>query len=112
MAKLNGVSRIAKAKALQDRIRHLEQAIAKATEFLNTGEHAHWARFRPLFIHKHRDGKELPPHRDWVRNVFIPRKQKSLNLAEQALERITQHRCSDRKNSRRHTEYQSTRNER
>jgi hypothetical protein len=78
----------AKRKAVLDRIESLEQAIAKAREYLESGKHAHWSRFRPLFVNKLKDGKELPPHKDWVKNVFIPRRQKELSRAESILERL------------------------
>ena len=56
---------------------------------METGAHADWHGFRPLFEPKLRDGKELPPHKDWVRNVFIPRLEKELSQSERALERIS-----------------------
>jgi hypothetical protein len=71
-----------------DRIKRLEEAIAKGNEYLVSGKHAHWSVFRPLFTPKIKDGKELPPHRDWVKNVFLPRMQKALNRAERILERL------------------------
>ena len=76
----------AKKKAIRDRIDSIEQAIAKANEYLESGKHAHWSEFRPLFDPKFKDGKELPPHKDWVKNVFLPRKQKALQYAEKVLE--------------------------
>jgi hypothetical protein len=69
-------------KAILDRIKHLEGSIAKATAYLERGEHATWVGFRPFFAKKLRAGKELPPHRDWVRNVFLPRAEKALKQAE------------------------------
>ena len=59
----------AKKKAILDRIEQLEDAIAKGREYVETGEHAHWHGFRPLFVAKVQDGKTQPPHKDWVRNV-------------------------------------------
>jgi hypothetical protein len=38
----------------------IEQAIGRAREYLDSGKHAHWSKFRPLFDLKFRDGKELP----------------------------------------------------
>ena len=35
-----------KKKAILDRIKHLEDAIAKGREYLESGEHAHWHGFR------------------------------------------------------------------
>lgn len=78
-----------KKKAILDRIKHLEEAIAKGHEYLESGEHAHWHGFRPLFVPKVRDGKTLPPHRDWVKNVFIPMQERALRKAEKTLEKLT-----------------------
>ena len=77
-----------KTKAVQDRIESFQQAIQKANEYLVSGKHADWNGFRPLFDRKYRDGKELPPHKDWVKNVFLPNKQKALRGAERLLERL------------------------
>ncbi|HUE71813.1 MAG TPA: hypothetical protein VMP01_13080 [Pirellulaceae bacterium] len=77
-----------KKKAVLDRIKHLEEAIAKGREYLESGQHADWCGFRPLFTAKKRDGKELPPHKDWVRNVFLPNREKALRQAEIVLERL------------------------
>ena len=71
---------------LQARIASLEEARA----YLAAGEHADWRGFRALFAPKIRDGRELPPHRDWVKNVFLPRQQKALNRAERLLERFSE----------------------
>ena len=73
-----------------ERIQLLEQGITKAKEYLETGKHAHWIGFRPLFDSKFRDGKELPPHKDWVKNVFLPRMEKALRRAEKLAERVGQ----------------------
>ncbi len=78
-----------KKKAILDRIKHLEEAIAKGHEYLESEKHAHWSGFRPLFVNKVRDGKVLPPHKDWVKNVFIPKKEKALRKAEKIVERLT-----------------------
>lgn len=75
-------------KAVIERIDLLEQAIGRAREYLESGQHAHWRGFRPLFDSKFRNGQELPPHKDWVKNVFLPRKQKLLRYAEEVLERL------------------------
>ena len=81
-------ARNTKRKAVLDRIELLEEAIERAKEYLKSGKHAHWSGFRPWFVGKKKDGKELPPHRDWVKNVFLPRKEKALNRAEKILERL------------------------
>jgi hypothetical protein len=92
MAKVGKVlqrnARNAKRKAVLERIESLEQAISKAREYLETGEHAHWHQFRPMFVRKVRDGEELPPHKDWVKNVFLTRMEKELRHAEKILERV------------------------
>lgn len=77
-----------KKNAVLDRINRLEEAITKGREYLETGKHAHWSGFRPLFTAKVRDGKRLPPHRDWVNNVFLPRLEKALRQAQKTLERM------------------------
>jgi hypothetical protein len=78
----------AKRKALHDRIKSLQQAIAKAREYLESGKHADWSGFRPLFAQKFRNSKELPPHKDWVKNVFLPRNEKALRRAEKLVEQF------------------------
>lgn len=77
-----------KRKAVLERIESIEQAIDRATEYLESGKHAHWSGFRPIFVSKFKDGKEMPPHKDWVKNVFLPRKQKALKRAERLVERL------------------------
>jgi hypothetical protein len=79
-----------KEKAILDRIKHLEDAISKGREFLETGKHGDWHRFQPMFVNKvGRDGV-LPPHRDWIKNVFLPRQEKLLKHAQKSLERLNQ----------------------
>jgi hypothetical protein len=78
----------AKRKAVLERIESIEQDIDRAKEYLESGKHAHWSGFRPLFAPKFKDGKELPPHKDWVKNVFLPRKERALRYAEKVLERF------------------------
>jgi len=78
----------AKIKAVLERIESIEQAISIAREYLESGKHAHWSGFRPLFVHKLKDGKELPPHKDWVKNVFLPGKEKALRRAEKTVEQL------------------------
>ena len=77
-----------KRKAVLDRIESLEQAIRRAREYLESGEHAQWSGFRPLFDRKLKNGQELPPHKDWVKNVYLPRKEKALRHAEKIVERL------------------------
>lgn len=75
-------------KAILDRIKRIEDAITKGREYLESGKHANWTEFQPLFAAKFRDGMRLPPHKDWVKNVFIPRMEKALARAEKALDRL------------------------
>ncbi len=39
-------------------------------------------------MRKLKDGKELPPHKDRVKNVFLPRMEKALRRAEKIVERV------------------------
>jgi hypothetical protein len=78
----------AKQKAVLDRITHLEEAITKGREYLEVGAHPEWVGFRALFANKRKDGTVLPPHPDWVRNVFPPRRERALKRAERAMERL------------------------
>ncbi len=90
----------AKQKSVLDRIRHLEEAITKAREYLATGADADWRGFRSLFVTKMRAGKALPPHKDWVQNVFLPRRERALRSAEKLLENL-KHSSADKDRSRR-----------
>ncbi len=78
----------ARRKAVRDQIESYEDAIAKAKEYLESGKHANWRGFRPLFAGKFKEGKELPPHRNWVKNVFLPRQEKALSRAERLIEQF------------------------
>ena len=78
-----------KEKAILDRIKKLEEAITKGQEYLESGANADWYGFRAWFVPKMRDGKALPPHKDWVKNVFLPSREKALREAERLLERLT-----------------------
>jgi hypothetical protein len=80
--------RVHTKKPVLERIQSLEQAIVKAREYLESGKHATWSGFRPLFVYKLKDGKELPPHKDWVKNVFLPRIEKALRRAEKLADRL------------------------
>ena len=77
-----------KKKAILERIKSLEDALTKAQEYLETGAHADWRGFRALFTQKIKDGREVPPHRDWVKNVFIPNREKAIRKAEQILDQF------------------------
>ena len=79
-----------KQKAVLERIKSFEKALTRAHEYLQSGAHADWSGFRPIFYGKVREGAELPPHKDWVRNVFIPRTERALRRAEKLLDRLGQ----------------------
>jgi hypothetical protein len=78
-----------KKKAILDSIKHLEDSIAKGREYLESGKHAHWHGFQPWFVDKVRDGKISPPHKDWIRNVFLPRTERALRKAQDTLDKLT-----------------------
>lgn len=78
-----------KKKAILDRIKHLEDSITKGREYLESGRHANWHGFQPWFVDKIRDGKILPPHKDWIRNVFLPRTESALKKAQETLDKLT-----------------------
>ncbi|HEX4124979.1 MAG TPA: hypothetical protein VHY37_09670 [Tepidisphaeraceae bacterium] len=78
----------AKKKAVLERIKYFEEAIAKANAYLERGEYADCRGFRPLLKPKLRNGKELPPHRDWVKNWFLPNKRKALRRNEKIFGRL------------------------
>jgi hypothetical protein len=78
-----------KKRAVLDRIKHLEDAIAKGHEYLESGKHAHWQGFQPLFVKKIREGVVLQPHKDWIRNVFLPRNERALKKAQITLDKWT-----------------------
>jgi hypothetical protein len=80
----------AKQKAVLERIERLKDEIAKGREYLETGAHGHWHGFRAMFAVKvkAKDGTALPPHPDWVKNVFLPRRERALRQAEKVLEKV------------------------
>ena len=82
----------AKEKAVLERIRSHENALVKAREYLATGAHSNWHGFRPWFVPKIKDGREMPPHKDWVKNVLIPSFEKAIRKSERILERLEQKR--------------------
>lgn len=81
-------ARSAKARHVLDRIKSIEVSLVRGREYLESGQHADWHAFRPLFAGKWRGDRELPPHPDWVRNVFIPRQERALVKAERILDRL------------------------
>jgi hypothetical protein len=78
-----------KEKAVLERIRLIEDEITKGREYLESGKHADWHGFRSWFVKKVRKDKELPPHRDWVRKVFIPSRERALRRAEKILDKLS-----------------------
>jgi hypothetical protein len=77
-----------KRKAIIERIERIERAIVIARDYLESGTNADWKGFRPLFDRKFKDGKELPPHKDWVKNVYLPSMEKALIRAERMLYKL------------------------
>jgi hypothetical protein len=75
-------------EAIVERIWHVEEAIANAREYLESGKNSDWRRFRPLFAPKMKDGKAMPPHRDWVKNVFLRRWEHALVRQTKLLDRV------------------------
>ncbi|HTU27597.1 MAG TPA: hypothetical protein VMF30_19460 [Pirellulales bacterium] len=80
---------VKKRRVILDRIKHLEDAITKGRAYLESGKHAHWQGFRPLFAAKAIGGKTLPPHKDWVKNVFLPGCESALRQTEKVLAKLT-----------------------
>ncbi len=78
-----------KKKSVLDRIKHLEEAIAKGREYLESEKGGDWHGFRSLFTEKVANDKVLPPHKEWVKNVFLPRQEKALRRAQKILEKLT-----------------------
>jgi hypothetical protein len=75
-------------RTLLERIKSLEDSIVKGREYLECGKHARWHRFQPWFVKKVKDGEVLPPHRNLVKNVFIPRYERALAGAEKKFEKL------------------------
>jgi hypothetical protein len=90
-----GMKRRPTIAQVQARIESLKEAIRKANEYLESGEHANWRPFRAVFNQKVKDGKELPPHKDWVRNVYLRDMERMLCEEEQMLWRIERENKSD-----------------
>ena len=79
---------ILKTKEIVERIRSFEDAIRRASDYLESGKHANWVGFRPAFSDKTRGDKSVPPHKDWVRNVYLPRMERALTRAKRLLEKF------------------------
>ena len=77
-----------KKKAILGRIKSHVEALTKAREYLETGAHADWQGFRALFAQKLKDGRVAPPHKDWIKNVFIPNCEKAIHKAERKLDQF------------------------
>ena len=78
-----------KKKIIHERISCIEDTIIKGREYLEYGKHSDWRGFSPFFHFKRNNGKTLPPHIDWVKNVFLPSQEKALIKAENKLEKLT-----------------------
>ncbi|MDJ0779763.1 MAG: hypothetical protein QNJ85_17975 [Gammaproteobacteria bacterium] len=77
-----------KKKAVEDRIKSPEENLIKAHEYLENGSHANWHGFQPWFRKKIRNEELAHPHKDWIRNVFIPRCERAIHKAEKQLDRL------------------------
>ncbi len=77
-----------KKKDILERINRIEADLIKAHEFLDTGAHTDWHKFHAIFTRKMVGGEIAPSHKDWVRNVFIPSRQRALKKSERLLERF------------------------
>ena len=77
-----------KKRDILERMKSLELDIVNGKEYLETGAQANWSGFKPYFSPKFKDGKELPPHKDWVKNVFLPSAEKALRKSEKLLEKF------------------------
>lgn len=82
---MEGVKQPLQVTEVLARIKSLEAAIGKAKEYLESGKHADWRKFRPVFDAKLKDGKELPPQKDWVKNVYLRHLERKLIQAEKTL---------------------------
>jgi hypothetical protein len=76
-------------QAILNRIKSIEKSIRIAKEYLEDGKHANWRGFRPVFNRKMKNGKELPPHKDWVKNVYLRHMEIALRKAEKRLDRLS-----------------------
>ncbi len=79
---------VGKLKSFEATISRVDTAIKLANDYLETGEHADWHGFRPLFVGKFKDGKPCPPHTDRVINFFLRDCRRPLRDASRALERL------------------------
>lgn len=71
------------------KIRWCEHQLKLAYRYLDTDQGSDLHIFRPLFDKKlDASGKALPPHKDWVKNVFIRRREKAIVRLHQLLRRI------------------------
>jgi hypothetical protein len=83
-----------KRRMILDRIASFEAQILRSREYLESGAHAEWTGLQPLITLKRRNGKQLPPHRDWVENFFLPMTEKRLHTWQKRLERLDSHAAS------------------
>lgn len=77
-----------KKKNIIERIQRHEEALVKAREYLETGAHSDWHGFRGFVTQKVKDGRVAPPHKDWIKNVFIPNCEKAIHWAERKLDQF------------------------
>jgi len=69
-------------------IDNINRDIRRAEEYLSGSALTTMRGLRPLSVRKRSGGKDLPPHKDWVRNVYLRGRKKALIYAEKLLERL------------------------
>ena len=80
---------MAKRSSVMATRRWCEDQLKLAHRYLGTDEGSDLRIFRPLFDNK-RDasGDALPPHKDWVKHLFIRRREKAIVRLHKLLRRI------------------------
>ena len=78
-----------KATSVMGKIKWCEDQLKLAYRYLDTDEGSDLRIFRPLFTKKlDASGNALPPHKDWVKNVFIRRREKAIVRLQKRLRRL------------------------
>ena len=94
-----------KTASVMSKIRWCEDQLKLAYRYLEVGEGGDFHIFRPLFSQKlDAGGSVAPPHKDWIRSFFIPRRERALARLVKRLRRLeaTDHeRRSNRREERR-----------
>lgn len=83
------------------KIRWCEEQLDLAYRYLETDEGSDLRIFRPLFSNKlNVSGNVLPPHKDWVKNVFIRRRENAILRLQKLLRRLEEMEHERRSNRR------------